>query len=65
MKAAFLNLQHLHPGELEAMHGALGELARTADLLLVDWEGGVLLALTDSAALHGFLALALVQERST
>jgi len=65
VKAAFLKLQHLHPGELEAMHGALSELARTGDLLLVDWEGGVLLALTDSAALHGYLALALVQERST
>ena len=65
VKGAFLKLASLQPSELEALHGALSELARTVDLLLVDWERGVLVALADSAALHGYLSRALARGRST
>ena len=65
VKGAFLKLASLQPSELEALHGALSELAHTVDLLLVDWERGVLVAPADSAALHGYLSRALARGRST
>jgi len=65
VKAAFLQLWGIQPPELEALHGALSELSRIADLLLVDWERGDLLALADGTALRDYLALALAPERSS
>jgi hypothetical protein len=62
VRAAFLQLWGAQPPEVEALHAALGELARTADLLLVDWERRDLLALSDNAALRDYLARVLTPE---
>jgi hypothetical protein len=59
VKQVFLLLAGLQPRELDQMHAALRDLAQTADLLLVDWEDGRLLALGDGAAVRDYLASAL------
>jgi hypothetical protein len=54
----FTQFRSMQPPEMQRMHAALSDLSGTAELLLVDWEDGDLLALTDREALHKYISRA-------
>jgi hypothetical protein len=58
----FTQFRSMPPPEIERMQMALSELARTTELLLVDWPHGALLALADAEALRRYLLRALPVE---
>jgi hypothetical protein len=58
----FAQFRRMQPLQIEQMHAALSDLGRPAELLLVDWEHGQLLALADSDALRKFIASARAVE---
>jgi hypothetical protein len=59
VQEVFTQFLLMQPTEIEQMHGALSDLAHTADLLLVDWPHGALLRLADGDALRTYLSQAL------